>query len=71
MWESRALRLLTIFFCGAAIVSPTFFRSLGEGAETKEVGETQRRRDRKTERERERCKREYIKKENEDETMRR
>lgn len=28
MWESRALRLLTIFFCGPTIVTPTFFRSL-------------------------------------------
>lgn len=34
VWESRALRLLTIFFCGPTIVTPTFFRSLiweGEG----------------------------------------
>lgn len=28
VWESRALRLLTIFFCGTTIVTPTFFRSL-------------------------------------------
>lgn len=28
MWDSRALRLLTIFFCGPTTVTPTFFKSL-------------------------------------------
>lgn len=37
-WESRALRLLTIFFCGPTIVTPTFFRSLVCGGETGEEG---------------------------------
>lgn len=28
VWDSTALRLLTIFFCGPVIVTPTFFKSL-------------------------------------------
>lgn len=50
VWESRALRLLTIFFCGPTIVTPTFFRSLvceGErgGGGRSEATHTMRERD--------------------------
>lgn len=52
MWESRAFRLLTIFFCGPTIVTPTFFRSLvceieGEGRRERRERDTIRHRGRR------------------------